>query len=718
MAIEIGMRVDRRGVSVIRDMKQYIEELGDKGEQSGKKTERGFKRSEKAAKDLSGAVKEIRGALATLGAGAALYGLYRIGESLVRPNMMLEQMGVQFRVLLGSADAAQKRIQEMVRAAADTPFQLEEIVRAGRIMESFGIYSDRSLRAVADAAAFAQRPIEEFANYFGRFSAGDFGESLARFRETAVATKQDFEAMGLTFAKSGQLEATSRRAFDVLLQIVESRFGGMAATQMDTLSGMLSNIQDFVWRASAVMGKGLFESVKGVAAELLRVGSELESNGTLERWGRNVGDVIRNNVLPMFQRLTNFVLGDLPAAVLTLGSVLAQLPDVIRAIDWHELGESIGKSLAEGAKKAFPALSGVGNAIRGVASNLTFGLSVGASGTRGTYGGWADGAAAAGPLSPGRSSMAAMPIGTPWSVMGIGALVQLPAKIDPLAEALDKLRKTFDDFRSRRDLFPQWGFRPIGSSATPGQFDDSELGRFADSLAAYVDRAGLGPQGREVRAVRDPNAGRERRTPQSREYNPFSGIGDILDEELGRGFASMFDYAESAWSRTLELFLTGKSEIGDMFEGLWQGFKGAALAAISDVVASLMRVMILKQLIGLGGPIGGYAAIALGKADGGAIAPRGYAGGGSVTMGMGSRADDVLSRLSRDEYVINARAARAIGRPTLDALNNGMAPGSPMSVTFNVGNASEPLKRAIEREIVPALERLARQNRIKLVGAR
>lgn len=675
MAIELGIRVDRRGVSLLRDFNKALGETERAGKQAGEKTEKGFKAANREAKNLDISVKELRRGFAALGVGAAFYGLVRLGQSLVKPNRMLEQMGVQFKVLLGSATAAGQRIQEMMRAAEETPFQLDEVIRAGRILEGSRIYSVQMMRDVADAASFAQRPIEELALYFGRLASGDVGRSLERFRELAIATREDFTSRGVEFDKGGQLVSSVSGAMAALVDIVRTRFGGMAKVQMDTLEGMLSNIGDFSFRARAALGSGLFESVKGVAKELLRVGEQLEADGTIERWGKQVGDMIKRNLLPIVEDVANFLLGTLPAAILTLGEAFKELPGIVRSIDWAGLGEDIGKNMANGMKEAVSAPM----RQQGDAFMRWSGLGI-----------WSKLFGGGGPAG----------LATP------GAGAGSESRAQALTDALDRLRASFDEMRAK---FPTFTFRPQISSAVDTLSNDS--------LMAPQDSYPQSTFGeRPVRNVRDPLGGGSR-GPGQRSYNPFKGFGDTIEQEITRGFVNAFDYAESAWAQTLELFLNGTTNIGEMFDGLWQGFKQSALAAVADVIAALMRVAILKSLVSVGGPLGGLAQVALGNADGGPIRPRGYSAGGPVTTGSGSRADDNLTLLSRDEYVINARAARSLGREVLDGLNNGQAPSGGLSVSFNIDGGHPSLVRQIEREIVPALERLVKQNRLNLAGA-
>src|SRR5512139_1309029 len=116
-------------------------------------------------------------------------GLSKIGDvigdvknAMIDGNAEFERYQTQFGVLLGSADAAQKRLKELADFGARTPFELPEVVRADKVLQSFGLHaqdtakrfgkSGSQIRTVAgDVAAGTGASFEEIAGYLGKFSA-------------------------------------------------------------------------------------------------------------------------------------------------------------------------------------------------------------------------------------------------------------------------------------------------------------------------------------------------------------------------------------------------------------------------------------------------------------------------------------------------------------------------------------------------------------------
>ena len=67
-----------------------------------------------------------------LAGGAIAYGLLNIGKSALSAAANMEQQKVAFTSMLGSAEKAQKLLDQMQDFAASTPFQFNEIVDAGK----------------------------------------------------------------------------------------------------------------------------------------------------------------------------------------------------------------------------------------------------------------------------------------------------------------------------------------------------------------------------------------------------------------------------------------------------------------------------------------------------------------------------------------------------------------------------------------------------------
>lgn len=300
-----------------------------------------------------------------------------VKDAMIGGNTAFEQYQTQFQVLLGNADLAQQRMQELAEFGQRTPFELPELVQADRILQSFGLHAPDvvehfkqmgiDLRTITgDMAAGTGASFQEIAKYLGRFSAGGVGEALERFAELGVVTRSELAAMGVEFAKSGELVSPLNEAFDILLQVVQQKFGGMMEAQSQTFGGMLSNLQDWIGNAARTLGEPIFDRLKeGLQGflELVQPGSPVDSaikefagtirlaldvagtllgmltgggfSSAIEGWAAGLVEKLQQ-VNAFLRQLKDEMLG------LTAGDILGELGPGLAALD-----EQMNKSLAD-----------------------------------------------------------------------------------------------------------------------------------------------------------------------------------------------------------------------------------------------------------------------------------------------------------------------------------------------------------------------------------
>ena len=100
------------------------------------------------SKGAEGGVKRLSGKLSSLvktgtnaitglvaGATAAIAGLSAIG---VKFNSDMENYLTNFEVMLGSAEAAVKHVEDLKKFAAKTPFEMTDLANASKLMLQFG----------------------------------------------------------------------------------------------------------------------------------------------------------------------------------------------------------------------------------------------------------------------------------------------------------------------------------------------------------------------------------------------------------------------------------------------------------------------------------------------------------------------------------------------------------------------------------------------------
>jgi len=206
-------------------------------------------------------------AAGTLGLSAVTSALSGIGSAFTKSidaAAQMETLETAFIPLLGSADAAQKRIEELAKFAASTPFELPEIAKASRTLETLtrgALATGDGLRLVGDIAAGTNQPFEEVATTIGRLYDGlqsgrPVGEAMQRLQELGAVsgeTRTQIEEL----SKAGKNTEAWLVAEEAL-----NRFNGSMKLQSGTWTGLLSTLSDSITNAYAKFGAPIIDKLK------------------------------------------------------------------------------------------------------------------------------------------------------------------------------------------------------------------------------------------------------------------------------------------------------------------------------------------------------------------------------------------------------------------------------------------------------------------------
>ncbi len=223
------------------------------------------------------------GLLGLAGVGIATAGAVSAG---LQYNTVLESQAVAFKTLLGSADAAARRMEDLADFAAATPFELPEIVNASKLLQSLtqgALASGDALRLVGDAAAVSGRSFEEVAMWVGRLYAGlesgtPVGEATLRLIEMGLMSGETARKLN-SLAETAQ---SSQRAMEIIRETFSKTSGAMA-DMSQTMAGMQSTLADTMraLAADAVLPvwESLKNAVRGVLESLGAMPTALEAIG-------------------------------------------------------------------------------------------------------------------------------------------------------------------------------------------------------------------------------------------------------------------------------------------------------------------------------------------------------------------------------------------------------------------------------------------------------
>ena len=203
----------------------------------------------------------LAGALGFAGVTASVV---RMSRGIINVNREFERLSAQLKTVTGSQEAANQAFKGLEQFASRTPFQIEENVQAFVRLRSIGLQPTmKEMENLGNiASAFGRRITDVAAGAIGAFTG-----STERLTEMGIVTRILGDQISLTF--NGVTETVDRNAqsvVDALGRIAESNFAGAMANEMDTLNGIISNIQDNFGALARKIGESVLPMLKDFAS--------------------------------------------------------------------------------------------------------------------------------------------------------------------------------------------------------------------------------------------------------------------------------------------------------------------------------------------------------------------------------------------------------------------------------------------------------------------
>jgi tape measure domain-containing protein len=207
---------------------------------------------EKKQSKLSGSMVEF----VAVSAGI-VYGLKKIGESVIGAAIKYEQQEMAFTSMLGSSLRAQELIAEIQQTAASTPFEQTDLIDYAKKLIAVGVASDEvipAMKMLGDvASALGTEKLPQIVRGYSDIQAAGraMGGDLKQLRDAAVPIERYLsQVLGVTQTQVRKLGEESKisaedvkKAFQLMTSEGE-KFHGMMAAQSKTTGGALSNLRD------------------------------------------------------------------------------------------------------------------------------------------------------------------------------------------------------------------------------------------------------------------------------------------------------------------------------------------------------------------------------------------------------------------------------------------------------------------------------------------
>lgn len=264
---------------------QALTRLTKQSKKFGKAAEKNFGKASQAVNVFKGALSAnlVIGGLKGITAAftAAGRAAINLGSSFIESASEIEDIGVKFEILTGSAAAAAGVMEDLITFTSTTPFQLQGVAAAAKNLLAFGLETEKllpTLRKLGDIAAGSGKDLTELATVFGqiRLEGKLTGERLNQLQDAGIPIGPVLEkSLKLAEGSIKKFVATGKVGFsdvEAALKTLTSE-GGLffeaTIRQSKTLSGVISTLRDAFSIAGADIGKEFLPVLKSAALSII-----------------------------------------------------------------------------------------------------------------------------------------------------------------------------------------------------------------------------------------------------------------------------------------------------------------------------------------------------------------------------------------------------------------------------------------------------------------
>lgn len=179
-------------------------------------------------------------------------------KKILDPAGQMQSFRSQLQVLVKDPRIAERRLAQLSKYAKDTNYNPQEVIGAGNMLQAYGIYSFRYLKAAGDAANAFGRSISEVVQSLSYLKGGRGGEAMESLSRFGV-TRDKLRGYGVKFGRQGQLKTSIPKTMEAVIRVFENEYGGMTERIGQTWNGAIQQLGGEVFDA---MANGFKRAVK------------------------------------------------------------------------------------------------------------------------------------------------------------------------------------------------------------------------------------------------------------------------------------------------------------------------------------------------------------------------------------------------------------------------------------------------------------------------
>ena len=293
----------------------------------------------------SAAIRTSQALAASIAGVAAAVGY--LGAKSVKLAADLETQTKAFQRLLGGADAAKAKLEELQDFAARTPFTFTEVTAATKRLLALGFAAEEVipvLTSIGDAASglgLDSGGMDRIIKAFGDIrSKGVLAtQEIKQLAENGIPAFEILASkLGVTIPEAMKLvedrAISSQVAINAFMSGINDRFGGMMEIQSQTILGMWSTIVDEAENSMRIVGKqitqsaGLQSAMQRIRDEAIAFRTTLQDAGFIKAFSDLFGENARLVIFSTAAAITGTLIPSIAAAGIALKTAIVPLSKV------------------------------------------------------------------------------------------------------------------------------------------------------------------------------------------------------------------------------------------------------------------------------------------------------------------------------------------------------------------------------------------------------
>ena len=219
----------------------------------------GVRQTERVVEQSGAGIEEMFGKMqsaATAMIGA--FSLQQLASKVMSVRGEFQQLEVAFTTMLGNASAANNLMEQLVKTAATTPFDLQGVANGAKQLLAYGIQADEvneTLVKLGDIAAGLSIPLNDLVYLYGTTMVQGrmFTQDLRQFQGRGVPIAEELaKQFGIAKEEVGDLVSAGKVGAEEFKRAITSmtseggKFAGLMENQSRTITGQISNIEDAI----------------------------------------------------------------------------------------------------------------------------------------------------------------------------------------------------------------------------------------------------------------------------------------------------------------------------------------------------------------------------------------------------------------------------------------------------------------------------------------